>query len=121
MNDTDNDLKGDGMKIEYYGDFKEWDKLIDQLKNDEEKLVAVKEQYLKEEQRIVEETDFKALYGANNQKVRDNHVKEELSDLNDEIVTLKLNISNNLRRIEFLKSLTRLKTEIIRYDEEIQL
>ena len=105
------------MKIDYYGDFEEWDKLIDELKYDEFNLLKFKEKYHREEQRILEETDFKELYGANNQKIRDNHVKEELKDLYDMIKGIELRISNNKRRIDFLKSLTRLKTELIRYDE----
>ena len=104
------------MDLDFYGDFSKWDTLIDKLQENEYKLIVLKEKYEEEAQKIIDETDFKEIYGANNQKIRDNHVKKELQALSDDITDLKLQISNDVRRIEFLKHLVRLKTELIRYD-----
>ena len=68
---------------------------------------------------IIEHTDFKALYGANNQKVRDNHVRNELSDWYEIIRDLEFSLNYINHRISFLKELIRTKRmimEVNRFD-----
>ena len=60
-----------------------WEELVIELDCKVRKLYECKEEYLVKERKIIENTDFKEIYGANNQKVRDNHVKSELSELVD--------------------------------------
>ena len=60
---------------------REYEDLVFELSEKEVELVNLKEVYLIAEAKIVNETNFKELYGANNQKVRDQHVKTELSDM----------------------------------------
>jgi hypothetical protein len=55
----------------------------------------------------VNTTDFKELYGANNQKVRDNHVKSELSDMVSQIKDLEFGIDWIKRYIPLVKSVVR--------------
>ena len=57
-------------------------------------------------------TDFKEIYGANNQKVRDNHVKSELSELVDLMKDLEF-------RIDFIKGYVSLLREVIRAKQNI--
>jgi len=102
--------------VDVYQDFNEWDLLITNIHNDESELITVKETFEALSEKILKETDFKAIYGANNQKVRDNHIKNELSDIVDEINYLELNLSHNKRRISFLKHLIAMKTELIKYE-----
>jgi len=67
-----------GREIGY--DLEEWSMLITELCDKEVDLFKCKNEYQILSDKIIQDTDFKALYGANNQKVRDNHVKGELKD-----------------------------------------
>ena len=87
----------------------EWEDLVDELSEKEIALYQWKECYQIKADEIISNTDFKALYGANNQKVRDNHVKEELRDWYDNIKDLEFSIDYIARRISFLKELIRTK------------
>ena len=84
-----------------------WEELVIELDANVRKLYECKEEYLVKEREIIEVTDFKELYGANNQKVRDNHVKGELSELVDLMKGLEF-------RIDFIKSYVPLLREVIR-------
>ena len=82
-----------------------WEDLVMELSDKEVELYKLKEAYLIAESEIVNNTDFKAIYGANNQKVRDNHVKKELKDIVDTKNSLELGIDNLKRRNDFIKSI----------------
>lgn len=83
----------------------EWEKLINELSEKELALIEWKNVYRIKEEEILNNTDFKALYGANNEKVRRNHVKNELADWDNIIIDLQLSIDYITRRISFLKGL----------------
>ena len=86
-----------------------WEDLVGELSVKEVALYNLKEAYLIAESKIVNETDFKALYGANNQKVRDNHVKTELSDMVAEMKALEFGISFIKQYIPLLREVVRCK------------
>lgn len=86
---------------------REWEKLVRELSMKEVELYNLKEAYLLAERKIVEETDFKALYGANNEKVRKQHVKSELSDMVQEKANLQFSI-------DFIRNYIPLLREVIR-------
>ena len=85
----------------------EWHFLVHELSDKEAELYKLKEAYLHREQEIVATTDFKEIYGANNQKVRDRHVKETLS----EMVEAKTNLQFS---IDFIRNYIPLIKEVIR-------
>ena len=85
--------------------FNEWERAITELNEKGIELINLKESFNQLEQEIVNNTDFKELYGANNQKVRDNHVRNELKDLVDKKHDLELRIEHLKRRITYIKSL----------------
>ena len=90
-----------------------WEELVVKLDKNVKKLYACKEEYLVKEREIIEITDFKELYGANNQNVRDAHVKKEL-------VGLVKNIKDLEFEIEFIKSYIPLLKEVIKTKRSIQ-
>lgn len=94
-------------------DLIEWNELINELSDKEVALFKWKEVYNVKAEEIIEHTNFKELYGANNQKVRDNHVRNELSDWYDIIKDLEFSIDWINRRIVFLKELIRVKRVMI--------
>ena len=94
-------------------DLKEWKLLVDELSEKEIALYHWREVYNVKADEIIAETDFKALYGANNQKVRDNHVKQELSDWYDNIKSLEFSIEWIGRRISYLRHLVEWKTRLM--------
>ena len=111
LNEISVELMRENLTIDDY--FREWEKSIDDLKTTHIELINLKETYAQLEQDIVENTDFKELYGANNQKVRDNHVKNELKDLVDIKHELKLKSEYLSRRIDFIKNLMAMQRTLI--------
>lgn len=111
LNEISVELMRENLTIDDY--FREWEKSIDDLKTTHIELINLKETYAQLEQEIVENTDFKELYGANNQKVRDNHVKNELKDLVDKKHELKLKSEYLSRRIDFIKNLMAMQRTLI--------
>lgn len=97
--------------IEEY--FQEWDTLISTIHKNEAELIELKQFRDEEEQRIITTVDFKELYGANNDKVRKNHVKKELSYTYDRINSLELSLNDNKRKISYIKAIVKWKTELI--------
>ena len=110
---ADETLKAEAESVSIEDYFNEWDKAILELTDKEMELINLKESYVQLEQDIIENTDFKELYGANNQKVRDNHVKNELKDLVDKRHDLELRINYLKRRIDFIKSLMKMQGTLI--------
>lgn len=94
-------------------DLLEWSKLVTELSNKEIALYKWKECYQIKSEEIIANTDFKALYGKNNEKVRKEHVKSELSDWYDTIKDLEFSIDWINRRISFLRELIRVKRTIM--------
>ena len=98
-------------------DLNEWSRLITELCDREKDLYKVKEEYNALSEKIIAETDFKALYGKNNESVRKQHVKSELSDMYDIIKAHEFSIDYCKRRISYLKSLIRVKSVIMEVKE----
>ena len=98
-------------------DVKEWEKLLDELKEDEAKYLALKKYIENREQEIINTADFNKLYNKNNDKIRKYHVKKELANTVQQKEDLKLKIDANKRQIEFLKSLVAVKVELMRLEE----
>ena len=88
---------------------KEWEDLIEELTEKEIDYYYNKRTYNALADKIIAETDFKSLYGANNQKVRDNHVRNELNDLYNDIKTLEFSIDWINRRISLVRELVQVK------------
>ena len=90
--------------------FEEWEQLIEELSQKEQAYIEWKEVYRIKEEEILNTVNFKELYGANNEKVRRNHVKNALKQYDDNIVELELSIDWIKRRISFLKEICRHNT-----------
>ena len=91
----------------------EWENLIEELSNKEIALYEWKQVYNIKSEEIIAHTDFKAIYGANNQKVRDNHVRNELTDWYENIKDLEFSIDYITRRISYLRELIKCKRVIM--------
>lgn len=112
FNGRTNCIEYDGKSIllDSYGEdieellnlFNEYENLIPELTNNEIALYKLKEIYQIKSDEIIKNTDFKTLYGADNQKIRDNHIKTELSDLHDNIKDLEFSIDWIAGRISYL-------------------
>ena len=100
-------------------DLNEWTGLITELSANEEKLIALKEEYATKEFEIVfvSDIDFKGLYGSTAEKVRKQHASNELKPLKDKINDLELSIDYLKRRITFLKDLIRTKRTLMEIKE----
>ena len=98
-------------------DLYEWSRLITELCDRERDLYKVKEEYNVLSEKIIAETDFKALYGKNNESIRKQHVKSELSDMYEIIKAHEFSIDYCKRRISYLKSLIRVKSVIMEVRE----
>lgn len=85
--------------------------MLIELSNKERKYLQLDEQYKAKEFEIVymSDVDFKALYGSTSEKVRKQHAKTELSDLNGQINSLELSINWLKNYIPFLRELVRVK------------
>lgn len=104
-------------KNELIGLMNEWNELVTELSEKEIALYKWKECYQIRADVIIAETDFKALYGANNQKVRDNHVKQVLQDWYDIIKDLEFSIDYITRRISFIRELVKTKRVLLEMKE----
>lgn len=87
----------------------EWENLITELSNKEVMLYHRKEAYQVASDKIIGETDFKALYGKNNADVRKTHVKSVLAKDYEVIKALEFSIDWIGRRISFLRELVKTK------------
>ena len=88
-----------------------YEDLVLELSDKEIELYMLKEQYLQRESEIVQNTDFKALYNANNQKIRDQHVKETLSDMVEKKVELQFTIDFIRMYLPLLREVLRSKSD----------
>ena len=92
--------------------FNEWESLIEELSQKEQAYIEWKDVYRIKEEEILNTVNFKELYGANNEKVRRNHVKNALKQYDKNIVDLELSIDWIKRRISFLKGITAYVTRV---------
>lgn len=90
----------------------EWENLINELSEKEIALFQWKEIYEIKAMEIENNTDFKELYGKNNEKIRKEHIKNELSEWYYNIKDLEFSINYISRRISFLKSIVNMKTNL---------
>ena len=92
---------------------REWEELVNELSEKEVALFKWKEVYEIRAMEIENNTDFKELYGKNNEKIRKEHVKNELADWHYIIKDLEFSIAWITRRISFLRELVKCKRTLI--------
>ena len=97
----------------------EWESLIDELSSKEIALYEWKHVYQAKAMEIENTVDFKKLYGANNQKIRDQHVRNELQTWADNIKELEFSINYLARRISFIKEMIKCK-RVLYYKEYVK-
>lgn len=93
----------------------EWYNIINELSQKEEQLYYKKAEYNRREFEIVfiDDIDFKAIYGSTSEKVRKQHAKNVLKELDNELKSLELSIDYLKRRLTYLKGLVTVKTALI--------
>ena len=92
--------------------FKEWNLLIEELDQKELELIKVKNEYLKQSEDIISNTNFKDIYGRNNEGIRKLHIQNELKELCEQKTKLEQETKHMIRKIEYLKNLTAYITAI---------
>ena len=109
---VDNDSATDAFVID---NCIEWYNIIGELSHKEEKYYLKKAEYDRKEFDIVyvQDIDFKAMYGSTAEKVRKQHAKTVLKDLDKEVKGLELSIDYLKRRLTYLKGLVTVKTALI--------
>ena len=78
-----------------------WETLINKVSMQEIQLYELKEEIFKEEQDIIKNTDFNALYGKNNKDVRKEHLDKTMKPKKDLKKSLEIDIEANKRRVIF--------------------
>ena len=91
----------------------EWEDLHEELSQKEVEYYMLKEAYNTQSEDIIASTDFKELYGKNNETVRKNHVKKELADIVKQLKDYEFSINYITRRISFLKAMTYVKLNTV--------
>ena len=104
------------MDYEAWDDVIEWENLLKELKDDEEKLLKLKKHYERRELEIINKTDFNKIYNKNNDKVRKYHVQKVLKNTVEDKENLELKINHSKKMIEFLKACVALKIELMRLE-----
>lgn len=105
------------MDYDAYDDIIAWENILDELEDDEEKLLRLKKYIERREQEIINTVDFNKLYGKNNDKIRKYHVQKVLKNTVNDKDNLELKINQNKREIEFLKATVAVKIEYMRLRE----
>lgn len=95
------------------GDLMEWKNLVEELSRKEVLLYHKKEAYQVASDKIIGETDFKALFGKNNADVRKQYVKEQLRTEHETIKALEFSISWIVNRISFLHEFVKTKRVLL--------
>lgn len=85
----------------------EWEDLIEELSEKEIELLHLRNKIFEKEQIVINETDFKAVYGKNNADVRKTHLLSLMKTDYELRDTLELSIAYLKRRSSFLRALTR--------------
>lgn len=78
-----------------------WETLINKVSMQEIQLYELKEEIFQEEQDIIKNTDFNALYGKNNKDVRKEHLDKTMKPKKDLKKSLEIDIEANKRRVIF--------------------
>ena len=109
---VDNDSATDAFVID---NCIEWYNIIGELSHKEEKYYLKKAEYDRKEFDIVyvQDIDYKKLYGSTAEKVRKQHAKTVLKELDKEVKGLELSIDYLKRRLTYLKGLVTVKTALI--------
>lgn len=94
--------------------FKKWQELCNNLKENEEKLCNIKDKYKEQENEILLNTDFKSIYGQNNEKIRNQHIKKELENLYKEKQKLTLQIETDKRALDWNICMVQAKIKLLR-------
>lgn len=81
--------------------FTEYKELIDRLNQAELEYLNIRREYDKKEFEIITTFDFKGEYGKDNEKIRQGHIKEVLSDLLLKKDALSLEIESLKREIRY--------------------
>lgn len=97
--------------IEEY--FAEWEKHLTDISIKSAQLYLLKEKIFDKEQDIINNTDFKELYGKNNADVRKNHLKQEMQADYDAKNDLEMDIDYAKRRIDYIRALMRMQGSLI--------
>lgn len=105
------------MDYDAYDDIIAWENILDELEDDEEKLLRLKKYIERREQEIINTVDFNKLYGKNNDKIRRYHVQRVLKNTVNDKDNLELKITRDKRMIEFLKATVAVKIEYMRLRE----
>lgn len=87
--------------IEQY--LNEWNEAIEELSQKEIEFDKLKKEHFEKTEEIIQNTDFKEIYGKNNADVRKMHVEKILGELTEEIKNLKYSISYLKRKIDWYK------------------
>lgn len=91
-----------------------WGTLINKVSMQEIEYYQLKEEIFNEEQKIIKNTDFNALYGANNKDVRKEHLNKTMKPKKDEKKALEIKIDENKRRIYFYAEKVKCLREFMR-------
>ena len=93
--------------------FNAWESLVEDYEHVSKKLNTLKEKYDREEFKIVFMSDinFKDLYNSTAEKVRRQHAKNELKDLDKEIKDLELYVDWIKQYVPLLKAVIRSKSD----------
>ena len=91
-----------------------WENILDELKEDEEKLQRTKKHYEDMEMEILQKTDFNKIYGKNNDKVRKYHVRKKLANTVEQKEQLERKIEAGKREILLLKAKVAFEIELMR-------
>ncbi len=113
-------------ELDLHSDFLEWNELNDWLLITGKRITELNEIYNEEfkielRQAIEEKVDFKKIYGGNTEKTRKQYVDEQLADIIEEKNLLKSHQADDLRRIEFLKQLIRMKIKLLGNHKGVEL
>ena len=95
----------------------EWSSLITELSGKEVELLKLKDVIFDKEQWIIENTDFKEVYGRNNVDVRKLHLRKHMKGEYENRRALEVSIDFLTRRISFLKQLIHSKTVLAEVKE----
>lgn len=95
----------------------EWSNLVTELSLKEMSYLKLKDTIFNKEQWIIDNTDFKKVYGKNNADVRKQHLQKFLKEEYELRNSHEISIDYLKRRISFLKQLIHTKTIIMEVKE----
>lgn len=83
---------------------------IENCRNTHIEYIQTRDEFERKELEILCNTDFKEIYGANNEKIRKAHVKKELKELYDKKNQLKIDL-------EYERNLIDLGKEMVKWEQ----